>query len=982
MTAHPEPLFKYWVSARVWVVMGAVMLGCSAPDANPRPDADGSVAAAETGDADQNVDVVHPDSVPPAPVLSAEEALADLALEPGFEVQMVAAEPDVVDPVALSFDENGAMWVVEMRGYMPTLDGTGEDEPVGRIVVLRDLDSDGRYESSTVFMDELVLPRAIAVYAGGILVAEPPNLLFVEKRGYGAGQVTIIDSLYAVGGNPDHQPNGLLVAADNWIYSAKSDVRYRLKDGEWLRETTEFRGQWGITQDDWGRLFYNDNSTTLRGDDFPPSTFLSNPHHRASSPSPYGARRVSNQVFPSRVTPGVNRGYRPQTLADNGRLANVTSAAGPVIYRGDNFPEAYRGNAFVQEPAGHLVKRVLLEDVDGRVEGALPYEGREFLTSGDERFRPVNGYTAPDGSLYVVDMYRGVIEHVTYLTDYLKRQIASRGLALPIGLGRIYRVKWAGAELGPAPDLGNASSSELVGHLAHPNGWWRDTAQRLLVERQAMDIQGQLEAMAAGHADPRARFHALWTLEGIGRLSVGALESAVASGDSRLIGAVAGLTSAVPTGQAARALGLLERLAESSTAQVAPQIAAAAATLSATNRDRAWGIQLTLADRHREAPILIDGILGALEDREDAFAQFASESGVEEGRVVGAVRSAAGLALATPVAERPLPAELAPQFAAGEAVYSEYCGTCHGTDGMGLPATAPPLVRSQWALQDADRLVRLVLDGMSGPVSVDGTTYDVPEIVGVMPAVRSTPFTDEQIADALTYVRNAWGNQATAVSADFVGDVRASAPARLETYTAEELRASEGGWTPLLDGESLDGWGLLNGTASYEARDGRIVGTSVADSPNSFLATDREYYDFILELEFLVDRNMNSGVQIRSHSLPEYQNGRVHGYQIEIDPSDRKWTGGLYDEARRGWLFPLDGRPTAQAAFRQDEWNHFRIEAVGDHIRTWVNGVLVTDILDPLTPSGFIALQVHSVPDENVGLGVQWRGIRIKEIQR
>jgi hypothetical protein len=186
----------------------------------------------------------------------------------------------------------------------------------------------------------------------------------------------------------------------------------------------------------------------------------------------------------------------------------------------------------------------------------------------------------------------------------------------------------------------------------------------------------------------------------------------------------------------------------------------------------------------------------------------------------------------------------------------------------------------------------------------------------------------------------------------------------------------------LFSGESLDGWTALNGTATYEARDGRIIGTSVRGSPNSFLATDREYSDFILELEFLVDPDMNSGIQIRSHSLPEYLNGRVHGYQVEIDPSDRRWTGGLYDEARRGWLFPLDGHPAAQAAFRQGEWNHFRIEAVGDHIRTWVNGVLAADVFDSLTPSGFIALQVHSVPDQNAGARVQWRGIRIKEIPR
>jgi glucose/arabinose dehydrogenase/mono/diheme cytochrome c family protein len=953
-------------------LVAAVVLAC----------ATSGLSAHQQADADQNVDVVHPDSIPPAPVLSPAEALADLVVETGFEVQLVAAEPNVVDPVALTFDENGAMWIVEMRGYMPTVDGTGEEDPVGRIVVLRDLDSDGRYETSTVFLDELVLPRAIAVYAGGILVAEPPNLLFVERQGYEAGRVTVVDSIYAVGGNAEHQPNGLLVAADNWVYSAKSDVRYRLRDGEWLKETTEYRGQWGITQDDWGRLFYNDNSTTLRGDDFPPNTLSTNPHHATSSPWPYGEQRVSNRVYPSRVTPGVNRAYRPGTLDEQGRLANVTSAAGPVIYRGDNFPEAFRGNAFVQEPAGHLVKRVLLTDVEGRVEGALPYEGREFLTSKDERFRPVNGYTAPDGTLYIVDMYRGVIQHVTYLTDYLRRQIERRGLDLPLGLGRIYRVKWAGTELGPAPELGSASSSELVGHLAHPNGWWRDTSQRLLIERQAVDVRTELETTAARHADPLARFHALWTLEGLGALTVETLEGAAASNHPKIVGAVASLTSEVPGDQADEALGLLERLATTSTAEVAPAIAAAAAAFSTTHRDRAWSLQVGLAARHPDVPLLIDGILGTLEDREAAFVEFASGSSVEAGPLVRASTAAAGLALVTPAAELPVPAELSPRIEAGRTVYSAYCVACHGAEGMGLPATGPPLVRSHWVLQDPGRLVRLVLDGMSGPFTVDGTTYDAPAMPGIMPGIRATAFTDEQLADVLTYVRNSWGNRADAISPEFVSEVRATSPVRSETYTADLLRASETGWTPLFSGESLDGWTALNGTATYEARDGRIIGTSVRGSPNSFLATDREYSDFILELEFLVDPDMNSGIQIRSHSLPEYLNGRVHGYQVEIDPSDRRWTGGLYDEARRGWLFPLDGHPAAQAAFRQGEWNHFRIEAVGDHIRTWVNGVLAADVFDSLTPSGFIALQVHSVPDQNAGARVQWRGIRIKEIPR
>ncbi len=194
------------------------------------------------------------------------------------------------------------------------------------------------------------------------------------------------------------------------------------------------------------------------------------------------------------------------------------------------------------------------------------------------------------------------------------------------------------------------------------------------------------------------------------------------------------------------------------------------------------------------------------------------------------------------------------------------------------------------------------------------------------------------------------------------------------------LCAEEEGWTALFDGNSLDGWQQRGGKATYSVENGAIVGASAPNTPNSFLCTKTNWDDFELELEFQVDPQLNSGIQIRTNSLPEYHNGRVHGYQVEIDPSDRGWSGGIYDEGRRGWLATLSGNTAARYAFRGGEWNRFRIVAIGDSIRTWINGVPAADLVDSKTAKGFIGLQVHSVGERTDPLKVRWRNIRLRPI--
>ncbi len=198
-------------------------------------------------------------------------------------------------------------------------------------------------------------------------------------------------------------------------------------------------------------------------------------------------------------------------------------------------------------------------------------------------------------------------------------------------------------------------------------------------------------------------------------------------------------------------------------------------------------------------------------------------------------------------------------------------------------------------------------------------------------------------------------------------------------FNHSSAQQSKDGWQMLFNGKDLTGWKQLNGKAKYEVKDGVIVGTSTPNTPNSFLTTEKDYGDFILELDVMVDDKLNSGIQIRSLSKPEYNNGRVHGYQVEIDPSSRGWAAGIYDEARRGWLYPGDLNPAAKTAFKNNQWNKYRIEAIGNHIQTFLNGVPVAHLIDDMTPKGFICLQVHAInKPEQDGTQVKWKNVRIK----
>ncbi len=351
----------------------------------------------------------------------------------------------MTDPIWVDFDADGRMYVLEMPGF--AMDKTMADsrEPIGRIAVLEDTNDDGKMDKRTVFMDGLVLPRALKVLANGVLVGEPPNLWFAKDTDgdLKADTKELVRNDYGrLEGNLEHNANSLWWALDNWIYTSEHDWYLRLKNGKFEVQKTLSRGQWGVGMDDAGRIYRNVNTEALFADIVPASYFMRNPNvvrTRGLYEDLVDPNKTA--IWPVRPTRGVNRGYREELLRPDGSAAYYTGVSSPMIYRGDRLPKELQGNAFVVDSPTNLVHRLVVEDDgSGRISARDAYQKGEFLASTDERFRPVNLFSAPDGTIYVVDMYRGVVQDVQFQTEYLKDYIVKHQLELPVGNGRIWRV--------------------------------------------------------------------------------------------------------------------------------------------------------------------------------------------------------------------------------------------------------------------------------------------------------------------------------------------------------------------------------------------------------------------------------------------------------------------------------------------------------------------------------------------------------------
>jgi mono/diheme cytochrome c family protein len=435
----------------------------------------------------------------------AEELLSFKLADPNLKIELVASEPMVQDPILALFDAQKRLWVVEMRGYMPDIEANGENAPVGRVSVLEDRNYDGQMDYSTVFMDSLIMPRAIAFIKNGILIAENGALYEVldQNNDLKPDSKALVDKEYAGNPSPEHSGNGLLQGLDGWFYNAKSKKRYKKQGPLWLKDSTEFRGQFGLTMNDAGRLLYNYNWSQLHGDLVPPNYLWHNKNHNAGTGIDYGYT-TERSIYPLRDSYATNRGYIPGTLDKSGRLLEFTAACSPLLYRSQALGSSYYGNAFVCEPVGNLVKRNIIEQQGVFPVAKDPLPGTEFLASTDERFRPVSLSYGPDGSLYVIDMYKGIMQHALYETPYLKEQYLKRGLDKHLNKGRIWRIV-AKDYNNPALSETNNTLENLIQELYSWNAWQRETAARQIAEQYLPQAKTQLTKMVNYQPGPNVR---------------------------------------------------------------------------------------------------------------------------------------------------------------------------------------------------------------------------------------------------------------------------------------------------------------------------------------------------------------------------------------------------------------------------------------------------------------------------------------------
>ncbi len=673
----------------------------------------------------------------------------------GFDVQLAAREPLIEAPVAMDFDNKGRMWVVEMRGYMNNLSGTGEDIPNGRISILEDSDGDGVADHSKVFLDSLILPRGLAHVYGGLLYVAPPNLWFVEINNDKPGKKTLVDSMYAEGGNPEHQPNGLLMNIDNWIYNANSNNRYQMKDGKWIKEPTSYRGQYGISQDNYGRLYYNSNETQLIGDYVLPNSFINNPYLRPREA--INKVLTNNQrVYPLHPTT-VNRGYAKGILTSDSLLARFTAACSPLVYRGGQFPQEYDQNVFVCEPQANLVKRDILT-FDGILTSARQaWDDKEFLASTDESFRPVSLSNSPDGALYVVDMHRGVVEHLAYATPYYKDGIAAKKLDTVLSKGRILRVKDKNKKLDKVPDFVNASATGLIALLQSNNGWVRDRAQQLLVFKHDKSVVAELEKLAQDDTHDVIAIHALHTLDGLDALSFEFLQKVALSSSTMLSAhALLLLKKYNSANNVEQMKALVDKLINKKDTVTDLYIALALGPWVETAHKSFIPTLLKLSQTYSGKAIYQEAVVSSLSGFEKDFKTLADKASDNK-----TTDSSLQKILDQTIANKK-DGKMNSIFAKetrrtdtrtnGMVIFQTTCGTCHGKDGEGIENLAPPLNGSEYVEGPSERLAMIILHGLEGPVHIKGKLYT---FNGTMPNFANN-FSDKEIGDVISYLHNAF----------------------------------------------------------------------------------------------------------------------------------------------------------------------------------------------------------------------------------
>jgi mono/diheme cytochrome c family protein len=569
------------------------------------------------------------------------------------------------------------------------------------------------------------------------------------------------------------QPGGMTWALDNWLYTTYNPFRLRLTPGgSVIREDMETPGgQWWSAQDNDGKMWYVDG-----GAEIGPVNF--------QVPIAYGAINVDDNFEPDFQTPwgapsiaDMQGGMRRVRMPD-GSLNHFTAASGVEIYRGHRMPKDFVGDLFFTEPVGRIVRRAKVVVTDGLTQLRNAYPKSEFIRSTDPLFRPVSVTAAPDGSLFVIDMYTGIIQDAQFVgpNSYLRKKVEQYALDKQHNWGRIWRVTYQGmAPDRERPRMYSETPAQLVRRLEHAHGWWRDTAQKLLVLRRDLSVVPALKTMARSSGNQLARIHALWTLEGLDGLDAPLARELMKSPDARI---------------RIQAIRASETLYKTGAGGKGDKSFADDYRALTRDSDPAVVIQALLTlNAHR-----VDGHTGLIES---TAAANASRGVKEIGGQLLKPRASRGqpAAFADPALAGTLgmPLEVRRAMQRGAAAYGELCVTCHGPDGKGTPMAgqpagtmlAPSLAGSSRVLGHRDYIVKVLLHGLTG--EIDGTSYPG----GVMVPMGTN--TDQWIADVATFVRNSFGNTASAIAPDHVAAVRKASP-RTGMWTLAELTAT----TPML----------------------------------------------------------------------------------------------------------------------------------------------------------------------------------------
>lgn len=719
--------------------------------------------------------------------------LKDYQIEDGFELHVVASEPFIEAPVAMDFDNKGRIWVVEMKGYMQNLEGTGSEIPNGTITVLEDLDEDGITDHSKIFLDKLVLPRAIAHVYGGLLYAEPPNLWFVDIKDDKPINKVLVDSLYSDGGNVEHQPNGLMMHIDNWIYNAKSNFRYQKKNGKWIKEPTTFRGQWGISKDNFGRLYYNTNSTQLIGDYVLPNTIIKNPFYKPTEA--LGKKLTPNQnVFPIHPT-SVNRGYVDGVLNKDSLLVKVTSACGPLIYRGDKFPKAYLENAFVCAPEANVVKRNVLTISPSKVTAKQAIPNKEFIASTDEGFRPVNLFNGPDGNMYIVDMHRGIIQDKAFLTPYLQKKYAEKKLDTIIGMGRILKVVSKSNTSKEIVDLESLTISELVNLFYHPNGWLRDRAQQLLIYKKEKSVIPLLEKLLKNTNNPIAQIHALHTLNGLNALNFDTLVKLLYSNrnSSFISHALVLLEQFAKEERVLPVVKLSQKLMTKNNPEIDLYLLSSLGDWISLSNEKFFPIVLELSNKYKDNLLYQESLISSLRGMEYNFLLFLNEKEKNASKYILFDILNTTISNKEKNKKNSIYTEESMKTdgrIAGYNIFRNFCATCHGIEGDGIENLAPPLKDSEYVTGSSERLALIILHGLSGPIHVNGKLY---EQDAIMPGLANNPeFTDTDIKNIIEYLNNAFPGKSNKINVERIKQLRDQKPKSGNVFSEKELHELKG----------------------------------------------------------------------------------------------------------------------------------------------------------------------------------------------